>query len=171
MYLAGLIPGPHEPSKEEVDHYLYPLVQSFISLWDPGVYFNRTAKCPTGRVVRCAIVTFVADLQGSRKTIGAKECPVCGMGIKDVKAGCCLDPCQWNRCSLQEYQDSAECWRIASTLEEQEKIYQTEGVRWSPLSLLEYWDPTKLVVVDAMHALFEGLLQTHIRKRYGVETS
>ncbi|KIJ28230.1 hypothetical protein M422DRAFT_82668, partial [Sphaerobolus stellatus SS14] len=48
IYVAGIIPGPHEPSLEEVDHYLRPLVDAFLELWEPGVFFSHTRSCPSG---------------------------------------------------------------------------------------------------------------------------
>ena len=42
MHLCGVIPGPQETSKEQINHYLRPLVDGFLRLWDPGVFFSRT---------------------------------------------------------------------------------------------------------------------------------
>ncbi|KIJ24900.1 hypothetical protein M422DRAFT_79050, partial [Sphaerobolus stellatus SS14] len=65
MFLAGVIPGPRELSMEEVDHYITVIIESFLELWDPGVYLTKTAKYPSGRVIRCALVPFVADMKGA----------------------------------------------------------------------------------------------------------
>ncbi|KAF8574158.1 hypothetical protein K439DRAFT_1301354, partial [Ramaria rubella] len=163
MYLAGIIPGPSEPSLEEVDHFVLPLIQSFKSLWSLGVYFSRTAAYPHGRLVRCAILSFVADMKGSCKTAGSRCCALY------VVEGNSLDPSHWPRISVEEYRDIAEQWRKASSLAARQEIYERDGIRWIPLLLLDYWDPTKLVIVDAMHALFAGLIPTHFRKIYGVD--
>ncbi|KAF8572534.1 hypothetical protein K439DRAFT_1252780, partial [Ramaria rubella] len=169
MYLAGIIPGPNEPSLEEVNHFIMPLVQSFKSLWSPGVYFNRTAKFPEGRLIRCAILSFVADMKGSRKTAGSRRCALCRISHAEVVGGCCLDPSKWPRLSVAEYRRIAEQWLNAPSLAARQEIYEREGIRWTPLLLLEYWDPTKLIIVDAMHAIFAGLIPTHFRKIYGVD--
>ncbi|KIK22681.1 hypothetical protein PISMIDRAFT_11400 [Pisolithus microcarpus 441] len=40
--------------------------------------------------------------------------------------------------------------------------------RWSELLRLPYWDPTRFVVVEAMHNFFLGDLQHHCRKVFGM---
>ncbi|KIJ48287.1 hypothetical protein M422DRAFT_248093 [Sphaerobolus stellatus SS14] len=144
-FLAGIIPGPGEPSLEEVNHLLVPLFRIFAELWQPGIFFTRTAKFAMGRLIWCAIVPFVADMKGSRKTSGSKQCPLCLVQHADV---------------------IAHQWLHASTAIAQENIYKKHGIRWTPFLLLPYWDPTKLVVVDPMHALFEGVVQAHVRYIY-----
>ncbi|KIJ25173.1 hypothetical protein M422DRAFT_117437, partial [Sphaerobolus stellatus SS14] len=45
-----------------------------------------------------------------------------------------------------------------------------KGIRWTPFLLLPYWDPTRLTVVDVMHALLEGVVQTHVRSVHSLES-
>jgi hypothetical protein len=46
-------------------------------------------------------------------------------------------------------------------LEEQEKIFTTHGTRWSGMWRLPYWNPTRQLVVDAMHCILEGVAHNH----------
>ena len=55
-------------------------------------------------------------------------------------------------------------WRDAHTENIRQRIYDTFGVRWSELLRLPYWDPTRFVVVEAMHNFFLGDLQHHCQK-------
>lgn len=51
MFLAGVIPGPHEPPLSVISHFLKPLVDDFLKFWDPGVHYSRTDGHPDGRLV------------------------------------------------------------------------------------------------------------------------
>ena len=42
MYLAGVIPGPREPSLTQINHLLWPLISELLQFWDPGVWYTRT---------------------------------------------------------------------------------------------------------------------------------
>ena len=42
MYLAGVIPGPREPSLTQINHLLRPLISELLQFWDPGVWYTRT---------------------------------------------------------------------------------------------------------------------------------
>ncbi|KIJ32207.1 hypothetical protein M422DRAFT_266006, partial [Sphaerobolus stellatus SS14] len=145
-FLAGIILGPVEPSLEEVNHL--------------------TAKFAMGRLIRCAIIPFVADMKGSRKTSGSKQCPLCLVQHADVVSAHFLDPTFFPRRTAEQYREIAHQWLHASTATAQENIYKKHGIRWTPFLLLPYWDPTKLIVVDPMHALFEGVVQAHVRYIY-----
>jgi len=73
MFLAGVIPGLKEPPLT-LKHYLSPLVDEFLTFWDPGVQFSQTCKFPEGRLVLCALILIVCDLLATRKTIGYAAC-------------------------------------------------------------------------------------------------
>ncbi|KIJ26638.1 hypothetical protein M422DRAFT_78520, partial [Sphaerobolus stellatus SS14] len=170
MFLAGIIPGPREPSMEEVDHYIKLVIQSFLELWDPGVFLTRTAKFQAGKVIRCALVPFVADMKGARKTAGTKHCVSCETTHAEVVAGTFLDPKDFKRRTVDDYREKAQQWRHAETIAQRNSLYDRDGIRWTPWLLLPYWDPTRLVVVDPMHALLEGVVATHIRHVYGMDS-
>ncbi|KIJ34744.1 hypothetical protein M422DRAFT_82130, partial [Sphaerobolus stellatus SS14] len=163
MFLAGVIPGPSEPSLEELNHLLVPLFQIFAELWQPGIFFTRTAKFSMGRLIRCAIIPFVADMKGSCKTSGSKRCPLCLVQHPAVVSAQFIDPKSFPRRTADQYRDIVNQWLHASSATAQENVYKEHGIRWTPFLLLPYWDPTKLVIVDPMHALFEGIVQAHVR--------
>jgi hypothetical protein len=39
MYLAGVIPGPKQPSLDNLNHYVRPLINDMVDAWDPGHSF------------------------------------------------------------------------------------------------------------------------------------
>ena len=71
MHLCGVIPGPQETSKEQINHYLRPLVDDFLRLWDPGVFFSRTARFHTGRSVICILAPLISDIPAAKKISGS----------------------------------------------------------------------------------------------------
>lgn len=48
LYLAGIIPGPKQPSLENLNHYIRLLVQDLVVSWERGVWYSKTAKFPDG---------------------------------------------------------------------------------------------------------------------------
>src|ERR1700688_5065749 len=54
-------------------------------------------------------------------------------------------------------------WKAATTRDEQAKLFSKNGIRWTELWRLPYWNPTRMLVVDPMHCLLEGLAQFHFR--------
>ena len=62
----------------------------------------------------------------------------------------------------------AEEWLAAPSKTERERIFKRTGIRWSELLRLSYWDPTRFIVVDAMHNLFLNLVKFHIEHVVGI---
>ncbi|KAF9455317.1 hypothetical protein BDZ94DRAFT_1327639 [Collybia nuda] len=71
---------------------------------------------------------------------------------------------QWRTRSVSETRRLAEAWRDADTLKDRNKIFAEHGVRWSELWRLPYWDPTRMLVIDSMHCILEGLVHYHCRR-------
>ncbi|KAJ4495678.1 hypothetical protein C8J55DRAFT_409255, partial [Lentinula edodes] len=69
----------------------------------------------------------------------------------------------WTPRDAKELRRWAYAYKNASILGEQKKIWEDHGVRWSSLWMLEYWDPTRMLVIDSMHCILEGLIQYHCR--------
>ena len=163
LCLVGIIPGPREPSGDEIDHFIRPLVEVMKESWREGsIYW--THEYPHGRLVRSAIALSVNDLPMARKIMGianyidkntAKE--------KDFDA--------WRVRTLERVQEDAQKWRNAASVKERKRLYGKTGVRHSVLMELEYWDPTTMVPVDGMHLFFLGLLQHHARTVLGMDAA
>lgn len=62
MYMAGIIPGPKEPSLTELNHYLKPVIDNLAMSWKMGVHYSKTALYSSGHTVHCAIIAAVMDL-------------------------------------------------------------------------------------------------------------
>src|SRR5271168_5000483 len=114
MFLAGVIPGPHEPPLNTLNHYLTPLIDDFLDFWNHGVCFTGTEGYRQGRLVRCALVCIVCDLPAARKTAGFAAsshnhfCAICCCTRKEHGYGN-------NDCDMWRCRTNAECRAYAET--------------------------------------------------------
>ena len=176
LYLAGIVPGPTEPSGDQLNHFLEPLIDDLVDSWERGVQFSHTAS-QRDRITRSAIACVVCDLPAARKSAqlaGVTShfyCSAChcvhtsSLGRTDV------DSEYWQFRSKVMLQNYAVQYRDAKSLKERNKLFSAHGVRWSPLWRLPYWDPARQLVVDSMHCLLEGLAQAQFREHLGLTTS
>lgn len=172
IFLAGIIPGPHEPSLDQINHFLAPLVDVLLDLWHNGVRLSRTATRSSGRLVRIAFIPLVCDLPALRKSAGFaghsadRMCSFCLQLKKQIHN---LDRAKWQRRTWQDHLRIALRWRDAQTQKERDTIFKDHGLRWSELLRLPYWDPTRFSLVDAMHNLYLGELRHHCMEIWGID--
>jgi hypothetical protein len=163
LCLVGIIPGPREPSGEEIDHFLRPLVEIMKESWAQGKRY-MTHDYPYGRLVRSAIALSVNDLPMARKIMGVANYVDRNLAKEEN-----LD--SFRPCDLQLVQKYARAWQSATSQKERKRLYTKTGVRHSVLMELEYWNPTTMVPVDCMHLFFIGLLQYHARTVLGMDSA
>ena len=172
VYLVGIMPGPGEPKLQQINHYLSPLVHDLNQLWNPGVFFTRTAAYQLGRLVRCALVPLIADLPAVRKTASFAGhsasffCSFCRLRSEDI---CNFAKSTWRRFSWAEHLQFARLWRDAESQSKRDGLFNLYGIRWSELLKLEYWNPTVYSLLDSMHNMFLGEFQRHVRVIWGVQ--
>ncbi|KAJ3874297.1 hypothetical protein F5051DRAFT_296924, partial [Lentinula edodes] len=75
----------------------------------------------------------------------------------------CTDFSDFERKDPAILRKQAEAYRDAKSKKEQDALFEANGIRWSELWRLPYWDPTRMLVVDSMHAILEGLVHYHCR--------
>jgi hypothetical protein len=126
-----------------------------------------------GRLYRGILVPFVADMLALRQVVGLlgsvtahNFCSMCNLDIDDINV---LDPNEWPAKSPDEIRHFAMLWKQAKSEEAQENIFQAYRSRWSALLDLPYWDPVCYTIIDTMHALDLGLLQTHCRTLFKID--
>lgn len=164
MYLAGIIPGPREPSLTQINHLLEPLVEELLEFWTPGVWFTRTPRWEHGRLVRAALIPLVCDLKAARQVMGhgshsaRKFCSICQLPRNEINT---IDGSKLVAISSTEYRRRATIWKGASSRTQREIFFKKYGVRWSVLLRLPYWDPPRFTVIDTMHTVLLGHLHRH----------
>lgn len=167
MFVGGIIPGPNEPSADELDHFVRPIVEQFVRTWRPGLKVSSTARSKSGAVVEAGLLLSVNDLPAARKVAGFQGpmsnfiCTICKLrGTHQIFD---TDHKRWIPRDVTELRQWSTAYRDAQTLDERKAIFNEYGVRWSSLWLLDYWDPTKMLVIDAMHCILEGIVHYHCR--------
>lgn len=174
MFLVGVIPGPNEPSVDQINHILRPLVDALLVLWHDGVYLTQTPLNLRGRRIKCAVVPLVCDLPAARKIAGFGSytshhfCSHCHHTQPDINT---LDYDSWRRRTYREHLEAANAWKDATAQKERETLFKQYGIRWSELLCLPYWDPTRYVIIDSMHCLYLGLARRHIREVWGMDVN
>jgi len=153
LCLIGIIPRPREPSGEEIDHFLYPLIEVMKKSWTDGAIY-RTHEYPHGQLVQLAIALSVNDFPMAWKIMGTAN-------YIDRSATREEHFNSWKVCTFQRVQEDAQKWWNATSVKEHKRLYNKMGIRHSVMMELEYWDLTTMVPVDSMHNLFIGLLQYH----------
>ena len=172
VYLAGIIPGPKEPSLQQLNNLMRPLVDELVDLWTRGLFLDRTALRFVGRFIRAVIIPLVCDLPALRKVAGfaghsSKHfCSFCRLKKLQIHE---LDQSKWPTRTAARHREIAKEWRDAGTDHERKEIFEEHGIRWSELLRLPYWDPLRFPVVDAMHNLLLGNLRHHCMDVWGID--
>lgn len=173
MFLCGVIPGPKEPSLDEMNHFLKPVVDQLDISYKRGTHYSKTPNHPSGRSARSALAVVVTDMPGSKRVSGlagtgskAHFCSHCEIPLSDLAN---FDWRSWKPRDVTVLRDQAFAWKNAKCEADRDTIYKAYGVRWSELWRLSYWNPLKMLVIDGMHNIFEGIVAYHIREILGVD--
>lgn len=172
MFLVGIIPGPQQPKADGLNPYLAPLVDELHDCFYKGNTWSRTYESPTPVKSREALVTSVNDLPAARKIVGAAGhsaeafCMYCHLPRSDINN---IDTSTWPPKNGKDFRAAAYAWKDATSKTQRKKLYKTNGVRWSELLRLEYWNPVEGVVIDGMHTLLLGLVRHHFREVIGTK--
>jgi hypothetical protein len=169
LFLAAVLPGPKETSVLEMNFFLTPLVDMFIHAWQNGTRFEAEGRY---FLVKSIVACLVADLPAARKVGGmahfsaSKFCGFCKQAKTNINN---IEWWTWQKRTNEEVRKVATQWRDASSMSERKHIFKEQGIRWSELLRLPYWDPTAQIVVDGMHNLFLGVVQHHVRDILGFD--
>lgn len=173
MYLAGVIPGPKHPSKEQINNILHCVLEPFRESYQRGVSYSRTPCQPNGKNTVSIVLPLVADTLSAHQMNGNAHfshkhgCPFCDLALDDYEN---LDYENWPKRTKDEHIATALRWLEAATNEERDKIYDETGIRWSEFLALPYWDPIAHLAIDIMHNLFLGLLAYFITNVWGMSS-
>ena len=173
MFLVGIIPGPHEPKKEEINHLLSPLVDDLIDSYLHGIWYSCTQNYKTGRYARCVLVPVVCDTPAARQVTGRTSatsthfCPYCTLSHNEINN---MDKGTWHLRTDVYHRSRAIEWLEAGTETECDMLYARHGVRHSELLRLPYWSPIKHTMVDSMHLFFLILFKRHCTDIWGMDS-
>lgn len=172
VFIVGIAPGPSETSLEQMNWILRPVVNELKTLWSQGLLCSQTHLYKSGRLIRAALLPFIADIPAVRRSLGFPSatathfCSKCIIIKKDINI---LDK---GKLKLRTHAQH-KFWAIqacdSKTVKEWQKIFKSHGVRYSVLMELDYWDVIEYHVVDSMHNLLLGLLAWHVRRFWAMQ--
>ncbi|MBW0472127.1 hypothetical protein O181_011842 [Austropuccinia psidii MF-1] len=155
VYVAGIIPGPKEPTALQFNYLLMPLIEDLKELWQ-GYRFSTTSTSLSGSFIRVAILTTIADVVAMRKLTGFIShsgnhfCNFCTIHKAQIEE---IGPQFHYTCSYQNHKSTIAKWLQA--------IFSEYGVQYSILEDHPYWDATRMVSFDITHDLILGILKDH----------
>src|SRR5690349_13793473 len=175
QYLTlGIIPGPNEPSKHQINHYLALIVDELLE-FSSGLELPVTFEYNKGRKIYIALILSANDVPAARKicvyashAVKCHHCPKYSKYDPDTKRnhyGGFEDMNKWfNPVDISQYFNAAKQWLHCTNKNERKQHVKDTGLRWSELYRLKYFDPVKFMVVDPMHCLFLGISKWIMRQ-------
>ncbi|OAD74052.1 hypothetical protein PHYBLDRAFT_112449, partial [Phycomyces blakesleeanus NRRL 1555(-)] len=165
IVLVRLMSGPSGAKTSQINHYLRPLVTKLNQLYS-GVAIP-TNECPSGTLVHAAILLVACDIPAARKTCGftshasTNTCHVCNHWFSHHSDGRGMDHSgfifsNWIFNTDEENKRNAERWRQAGSNAERARLEKENGVCWSELHRLQYFNAVECTIIDPMHNLFLG---------------
>ena len=176
MIIAGIIPGPSEPSLH-INSYLESLLIDLMKLWQ-GVQIETSEG---KQILRAALICNSSDVPACRKVggfVGHAALKACSRCLKSFPTGSFGEKADysgfnistWPERSIQQHRTKAMAWKHARTQVERTKIECEDGVRFTELLRLPYFNTIRYSVIDPMHNIFLGSakLSVSIRKEKGI---
>ncbi|THU79618.1 hypothetical protein K435DRAFT_823868 [Dendrothele bispora CBS 962.96] len=150
VFIVGITPGPNLPDVITISHILRPLIDTLITHWN-GIII-QTHLHPAGTPIRVAITGFLGH--SANLFCSDKEC---------------LDLNKWRLRNAVEVREQTTRWQEQTTITGRNRLATQNGVRWTPLHDLPYFDAVWHVVLGFMHNTLEGVLEDHLWQRWGID--
>jgi Transposase family tnp2 len=177
MLTLGLLPGPQEVKKHRINHFLAPIIDELLELWN-GYDLPISTKFPNGKRIRLAVICCSNDIPAARKLCGhisalaaCHRCHKRASGDDGQRAnfGGFDDMSSWfTMRDPDNHRQNAISWLHCRTEDERKRHVSSTLARWSEMLRLPYHDPIRHLIVDPMHCLFLGIAHW-IVKRLWVE--
>lgn len=172
MLTLGILPGPKEVKSHHINHYLSPIVDDLLELWNG---FDMPVSLEHKKRIRLAVICCSSDIPAARKLCGHISalvgCHRCykraASDADDQRAnyGGFDDIDDWFReRDLNEHRRNAEGWLRCKSNEERKEHVSFTQVRWSEMLRLPYFNPIRHLVVDPMHCLFLGIARWIVKR-------
>ena len=176
IFIVGIIPGPHEPSLS-INTYLKPLVDELEVLWKDGICLKSAASPLFSERYRCALLCVACDITASRKVGGflahsaRKGCNKCLVDFPSMLSSEADRTSILNVGPARENDIHREIVAevlTAPTRQDRDRTESENGVRYSELLRLPYYQPIQFVVLDPMPCtICSWVPQRHFSKTYG----
>ena len=173
MMTLGLLPGPNEVKLDRINHYLAPIIDELLELWN-GFSLSKSDEHSTGKEIRVAVICCSNDIPAARKLcghisalVGCHRCYKRASGEEGQRLnfGGFDDINEWFRPKdAAEHRRNAMIWKHQRTKKDRADFVSRTRVRWSEMLRLPYFDPIRFLVVDPMHNLFLGIAHWIVKR-------
>ncbi|EIW82591.1 hypothetical protein CONPUDRAFT_142843 [Coniophora puteana RWD-64-598 SS2] len=161
--LVMVLPGPHEPTLEQLNKLMSLFAQTMRRLMG-GVSFAVDGM-DSRQLVHAYLDFNCSDLPSSRKESGWQGhssktfmCPDCKATSYSLAHPSCFNPSLFK--PRDEWNTLKYAFRAHRLGEEAAQIIKKQrGVSWTPLDQLPGWMPGGSAIVDFMHCIFLGLVK------------
>ncbi|CUA70797.1 U3 small nucleolar RNA-associated protein 6 homolog [Rhizoctonia solani] len=164
VILACIVSGPTEPSLENLNFVVEPIVESFKQLY-AGVaikIFNENLPATVKRVYMYPLLV-ISDVPARSKIGGLPP------HMHRKRIGCDCDVCQADLATSKAYEpenfvylDEDDILSLSKQATESQaarnRIAKEYGIRWSVLNELPGWKPHASAPFDPMHCLYLGIV-------------
>ncbi|MBW0474422.1 hypothetical protein O181_014137 [Austropuccinia psidii MF-1] len=129
VYVAGIIPGPKEPTALQLDYLLMPLIKELKELWQ-GYHFSPTSTVPSGSFICVSILTAIVDVVAMHKLTvfishsGNHFCNFCTIQKAQIEE---IGPQLLYTHSYQNHKSTIAKW-LWATPKQQHSIFSEYGV-------------------------------------------
>ncbi|KAF8887304.1 hypothetical protein BD779DRAFT_1470716 [Infundibulicybe gibba] len=155
-----------EQSPDEIQRYLRPIISDLLRLWKEGVRII-TPSHPNGRIVRVALVALVCDKPAAHKIAGFGShshtyfSTTTWVSTKDRGAPGSFERGAFPPRTDAEQRRLGEEYRKLANKTAHINFVKVNATRYTQLSCLPYFNLVDQVIIDPMHNLFLGLVNTH----------
>lgn len=167
----AMTPPPYKPDASQLNYLVAPLVDVFKKYGEEPEIRHKTYHHPEGvRVQLKAATPVIADSPARVQAVGfVGHSATCLCAYCSCRKGE-LDKTNiaWVLRSGVKVREQAATWLSQQSTKLREEEEKKNGVRWTPLHRLPYWDPVKHMVLGFMHNWLEGVVQEHQRTLWGI---
>ncbi|KAL1738962.1 hypothetical protein HDZ31DRAFT_77951, partial [Schizophyllum fasciatum] len=157
VFIAGMTPPPHSPDFVTITNILEPIFASIARYHAPGRHVKAYGH------PEHVVVTASRKVSGYLAHSADLFCSYCLCHSSEVDSLASHVARDAGAVLAQ-----ATEWKLATTKKERKRLATTNGVRWTPIFSLPYYDPTRHVILGFMHNWLEGVLKHHLRNLYGI---
>src|SRR6266542_946489 len=168
IYL-GFLPGPKEVGLERINHYVAPIVDKLLELWE-GWRVPKTYQCPNGLDVKVALIVGSSDIPATQKLFGHRSavikyhwCKKHSIYSEKYRKTHYEGDHNYEISTTESHRKYAQEWLQCNSKSSRGNHFKEHGICWSKLLRLPYMDPIRFAEIDPMHCLFLGVAKWIIK--------
>lgn len=173
IYVTAMIPGPKEPSLENINSFMRPIVDNLCEHFEPGVYISKTHKYPTGHKVRSSAPISSMEIPASRTFggLGSQShtifCSFCDATLSQIDD---FILASFNQRSIEAHRIHVDRWLSAHSSKDRDAVWKDHGARYSEWLRFPWWNPFTGTTIAPLHWT-KNILEKQIRDNMGCSST